>query len=58
MLFALVTNVAVRVWDVRLPHGFDPAALSLILSILLFLVISFVGRPPALARDIDVIMDL
>ena len=58
MLFALVANVAASVWKVRLPHAFDPAALILILSVVLFLVISLARRPRELPRDLDLIMDL
>jgi Na+/proline symporter len=58
IVFALITNVAVRFVDLKLPHGFAPATLTLIVSTVLFLVVSGLSRKPELERDIDQVLDL
>lgn len=58
MALALVVNLGIRWLGVELPHGFDPAALALIVSVIVFLVVSYTSPAPELAPDIDEILEL
>ncbi len=55
---SLFVNFGLRLGGVRLPYGIDHGAAALIVSLVLFISISFLGTPRALPTDIDRVMDL
>jgi len=55
---SLFVNFGLRLGGVRLPYGVDHGAAALLVSLVLFLSISFLGRPPQLEADIEAVMDL
>jgi len=55
---SLFVNFGLRLGGVRLPYGVDHGAAALVVSLVLFLSISFVGKPRELPSDIDGVMDL
>ena len=58
IVFSVVLNFALRMLAIKLPWGIDGGALTLFLSIALFLSISLLSKPPKIPADIDRIMDL
>ena len=55
---SLLLNFALKLADIRLPHGFHGGALSLLVSLALFFVVSLVSRPKPIADDVDAVMNL
>ncbi len=62
IISSLLTNLAIRIsnrlWDFAIPYRIDPGAISLLVSLILFLGISFLSKPPRLDPDIEMVMDL
>ena len=54
----LVINFAIEFWGIQLPHGFQVGALAMLVSLLLFFVISFCSKPPRIDPDIEAVMDM
>ncbi len=57
ILVSLSINFAFRLLDVEVPWGIDPGAISLLVSLTLFVGISLASRPPVLDPDIERLMD-
>jgi len=58
IISSLGINFFVKLFKVTLPYGFDVGALSLTISLILFISISLLGPKPILNKDIETIMDL
>ena len=57
ILTSLAFNFSVEVFGVRIPYGISAGALSLLLSLVLFLGISLASKPPILDPDVEAVMD-
>ena len=57
IIASLVVNFALKVSGVAIPYSIDPGAIALLVSLTLFLGISFLSKPPALDSDIEAILD-
>ncbi|MCE2531290.1 MAG: sodium/proline symporter, partial [Acidimicrobiia bacterium] len=55
---SLLVNFGLRGLGIRLPYGVDHGAAALVVSLVLFLSISFLTRPEPIPRDIRRVMDL
>lgn len=55
---SLFVNFGLRLGGVRLPYGTDYGAAALIVSLVLFLSISFLGKPSELPSDVERVMEL
>jgi len=58
IVFSLVVNFGLKIFDVALPWGIDRGAAALAGSLFLFITVSLCTRPRPLAPDIDAVMDL
>jgi Na+/proline symporter len=58
LLLNFVLYTAEKVQGYRLPHGIDSGALTLLTSLTLFFVISYLSPRPAIAADIEAVMDM
>ena len=58
ILSSLVLNFSLRLLNVQIPYGIDGGALSLLVSMTLFVGISLLSCPPELDSDIDGLMDI
>ena len=58
MLSSLVLNFSIKLLNIQIPYGIDGGALSLLVSMTLFVGISLGSRPPDLDPDIDALMDV
>ena len=54
---SLVLNLALELLGVRLPYGIHGGVVALMASLLLFFGISFASKPPALAPDVEAVLD-
>jgi SSS family transporter len=55
---SLVVNFAIELFDVSIPYGIHGGTVSLLVSLLLFFVISFASASPRLPREIEAVMEL
>lgn len=55
---SLVVNFGLKVSGITLPYNFDIGALSLIISLILFIAISLMSRPKPLDPEVEAIMNL
>ena len=55
---SLIVNFAIELFDLSIPHGIHGGTVSLLVSLLLFLGISFASKPPRLPREIEAVMDI
>ena len=55
---SLIVNFGLRLGGIRLPYGVDHGAAALVVSLVLFLSISFLTKPDPLPRDIERVMEL
>ena len=55
---SLFVNFGLRWGGIRLPYGVDHGAAALLVSLVLFLSISFLTKPESVPRDIEQVMDL
>jgi len=58
VISSLAVNFGVKVAQIQLPYNFDVGALSLVISLSLFLGLSFLSKPPDLDPDIEAVMDM
>ncbi|MGE0377968.1 MAG: hypothetical protein AB7I48_15260 [Planctomycetaceae bacterium] len=58
IITSLVVNFGMQLMGWKLPYGFDVGALSLLLSLTLFIGISLASPPPKLDPGIEAVMDL
>ncbi len=58
ILSSLVLNFSIKLLNIQIPYGIDGGALSLLVSMTLFVGISLLSRPPELDPDIDGLMDI
>lgn len=62
IISSLLTNFTIRIssllGDFTIPYRIDPGAISLLVSMILFLTISFLSPPPQLDPEIELVMDL
>ena len=58
MLSSLVLNFSIRFLNIQIPYGIDGGALSLLVSMTLFVGISLLSRPPELDPDIEAVMEI
>ena len=58
IVFSLVVNFGLKLFNIVLPWGIDRGAVALAGSLILFIAVSLCTRPRALAPDIDAVMDL
>ncbi len=55
---SLLMNFGLKLFDVQLPHGFHGGALSLLVSLTLFFVVSMLSPREPIAADVEEVMDL
>jgi Na+/proline symporter len=55
---SLVVNFVIKIFKVALPYGIDVGAFSLIISLILFLSISFASSPPSIDPKVAEVMDM
>ncbi|MEM8679251.1 MAG: sodium/proline symporter [Planctomycetota bacterium] len=55
---SLVINFSVEVFGIKLPHGFHVGALAMLVSLLLFFLISYCSKPPRIDPEIEAVMEL
>ena len=58
ILISLGINFGVQIGNVALPYGLDGGALSILVSMVVFIGISLASAPPVLDRDIASVMEL
>jgi len=51
-------NFVVKLFGLKIPYGIDTGALSLVISLTLFIGISLLSKPPKLASDVEGIMEM
>lgn len=55
---SLAVNFGIKLFQIPIPYGIDGGAISLIVSLTLFFVISFASKPRPIDPDIEAIMDI
>jgi len=55
---SLVINFGVRITGAEIPYGLDVGAVSLVVSIFLFLTVSLLGTPRVLEEDVEAVMEM
>ena len=55
---SLLLNFGLKLFNVELPHGFHGGALSLLVSLSLFFVVSIISPQKPIPADIEAVMDL
>ncbi len=58
IVFSLVVNFGLKLFNIDLPWGIDRGAVALAGSLILFIAVSLCTRPRPLAPDIEAVMDL
>lgn len=58
MSASLLINFSVKLLNLSVPHGFQVGALSMLISLLLFVGISLASEPPEIDADIAEVMDM
>ena len=58
IISSLAVNFGLKVGKVSMPYNFDVGAFSLIVSLVLFLSISFLGTPQKIDTDVEAVMDM
>ncbi len=58
ILSSLFINFVVKIFKISIPYGIDIGAISLIISLILFISLSFILPKPKLDKDVDTIMSL
>ena len=56
VIASLCINLGVRLLDLSIPFGMDAGALSMLLSMTLYICISLASPPPSLDKDVDRVM--
>jgi len=54
---SLIINFGLKVSGVEVPYSIDSGAIALLVSLTLFLTISFLSPPPKLDADIEAVLD-
>ncbi len=55
---SLIINIGSQVTGISPPLGIDVGALSMMVSLVLFVGISLAGRPPGVDKDVEAVMDM
>jgi len=55
---SLLMNFTLKLFEIELPHGFHGGALTLLVSLTLFFVVSLLSSPRPLAADVEAALDL
>ena len=55
---SLLINFTVQVLGIKIPYSISPGFIAMLVSMILYIVISLMEKPAKLAKDIDRIMDL
>lgn len=58
IIVSLCVNFFVKIYKVSIPYGIDVGALSLVISLTLFIGISLFSKAPKLDPDVEAVMDL
>ena len=58
VIVSLLINFIVKVFKIPIPYNIDVGALSLAVSLILFISISLASKPPKLDPDVEAVMDL
>lgn len=58
ILSSLLVNFIVKLFKISLPYGIDVGAFSLVISLILFLGISFASKPPEIKPEVEAVMDM
>jgi Na+/proline symporter len=58
ILSSLAINFIVKLFKISIPYGIDIGAISLAISLILFISISFTLPKPVLSKDVETLMDL
>ena len=58
IIASLSINFIVKIFKIQIPYNFDLGALSLLISITLFVGISLMSKPPILDPDVERVMDM
>ena len=55
---ALLINFIVQLAGIVLPYGFSGGLVSFVTSLLLFIGVSLLTKPPQLDADIEIVLDI
>jgi len=58
IISSLLVNFVVKLFSLKIPYGIDTGALSLVISLTLFIGISLLSKPPKLAADVEAVMEM
>lgn len=58
IIASLAINFTIKVFKIPVPYNIDVGALSLAVSILLFVSISLLSKPPKIDPDVETVMDM
>ena len=58
IISSLLVNFVVKIFKIPLPYNIDVGALSLVISLTLFIGISLASKPPKLDPDVEAVMDI
>lgn len=58
VISSLVVNFVIKVGNIKMPYNIDVGAFALIVSLTLFISISFLSKPPKIDPDVEAVMDL
>lgn len=58
IIAGLLINFVVKIWEIKIPYGIDVGAISIIVSLWLFVLISLLSKPPKLDKDVEAVMDM
>ena len=56
IVISLILNFTIEVFDIRLPHNIHGGTVSLLASMTIFFLISFLSPPPVLDPDVEAVM--
>lgn len=58
IISSLIINFSVKMFGLRVPYSIDVGAISLLVSLILFISISYLTPPPKLDSDVEAIMNM
>ena len=58
IIVSLAVNFIVKLYKIQIPYHIDTGALSLVISLTLFIVITLLSTPPKLDPDVEAVMDM
>jgi Na+/proline symporter len=58
IIAALLINFIVQIYNITLPYGIDGGLVAFLTSLVLFLGVSLISKPPQLHADIEAVLDI